>query len=67
MGIALYDQGKLEDAIAELEIAVHLDLSNTVIRNNLEIYRNKKKGFGGVYLVRIALSSATSSLAEMSV
>ncbi|MEH2083206.1 MAG: tetratricopeptide repeat protein [Nostoc sp.] len=47
LGSALSDQGKLEEAIAELEIAIHLDPSNTVIRNNLEIYRNKKKGFWG--------------------
>ncbi|MBW4446403.1 MAG: tetratricopeptide repeat protein [Spirirestis rafaelensis WJT71-NPBG6] len=47
LGNALYDQGKLDEAIAELEIAVRLDPSNTVIRDNLEIYRNKNKGFWG--------------------
>jgi hypothetical protein len=40
-------QGKLEEAIAELEIAVRLNPSSTLFRNNLEIYRNKKKGFWG--------------------
>ncbi|GAX44868.1 TPR repeat-containing protein [Tolypothrix sp. NIES-4075] len=47
LGIALSNQGKLDEAIAELEIAVHLDLSSTLFRDNLEIYRNKKKGFWG--------------------
>ncbi|QLE48132.1 tetratricopeptide repeat protein [Nostoc sp. C057] len=47
LGLALYDQGKLEEAIAELEIAVCLNPSSTIFRKNLEIYRNKKKGFWG--------------------
>ncbi|WP_141699691.1 tetratricopeptide repeat protein, partial [Nostoc sp. KVJ20] len=47
LGNALYDQGKVKEAIAELEIAVRLEPSNTLFRDNLEIYRNKKKGFWG--------------------
>jgi len=47
LGLALYNQGKVDDAIAELEIAVSLDPSSTLFRDNLEIYRNKKKGFWG--------------------
>ena len=47
LGLALEKQGKLEEAIGELEIAVRLDPSNTVIRKNLEIYKYKKKGFWG--------------------
>ena len=47
LGSALSDQGKLEQAIAELEIAVSLDPSSTLFRKNLEIYRNEKKGFWG--------------------
>jgi tetratricopeptide (TPR) repeat protein len=51
LGRALYDQGKLEDAIAELEIAVRLDPSSTLYRKNLENYKIKRRAFGGVYLV----------------
>jgi TPR repeat len=40
-----YKQGKLEEAIAELEIAVRLDPSNTQFRENLKSLKNKKKGF----------------------
>ncbi|MEJ6481807.1 tetratricopeptide repeat protein [Nostoc punctiforme UO1] len=47
LGIALKGQGKLSEAIAELEIAVRLNPSSTLFRKNLEIYRNKKKGFWG--------------------
>ncbi|MCC5643657.1 tetratricopeptide repeat protein [Nostoc sp. CHAB 5824] len=47
LGNALKAQGKLEEAIAELEIAVRLNPSSTLFRENLEIYRNKKKGFWG--------------------
>ncbi len=47
LGIALSDQGKLEEAIAELEIAVRLDPTRTLFRENLENYKNKKKGFWG--------------------
>ncbi|MGI8500842.1 MAG: tetratricopeptide repeat protein, partial [Hassallia sp.] len=32
LGLALYNQGKLDDAIAELEIAVHLEPTDTVFR-----------------------------------
>lgn len=44
-GYALYDQGKLEAAIAELEIAIHLEPTNSRVRETLEIIRNKNKGF----------------------
>ena len=47
LGFALSAQGKLEQAIAELEIAVRLDPNNTLFRENLELLRNKKKGFWG--------------------
>ena len=45
LGLALYAQGKLEEAIAELEQAIRLDPSNTLFRDNLKIFRNKKRGF----------------------
>ncbi|MEA5564990.1 tetratricopeptide repeat protein, partial [Anabaena sp. UHCC 0399] len=45
LGNALYAQGKLEEAIAELEIAVRLDPNRTLFREDLERYKNKKKGF----------------------
>ena len=47
LGLALEDQGKLSEAITELEIAVHLNPSSTLFRKNLEISRNEKKGFWG--------------------
>ncbi|MEH2307368.1 tetratricopeptide repeat protein [Nostoc sp.] len=47
LGNALKGQGKLSEAIAELEIAVRLNPSSTIFRKNLEIYRNEKKGFWG--------------------
>lgn len=47
LGNALSEQGKLKEAIAELEIAVRLDPSSTRFRDNLEIYKNKKKGLWG--------------------
>jgi tetratricopeptide (TPR) repeat protein len=45
LGNALKKQGKLDEAIAELEIAVYLEPTNTLFRQNLEILRDKKKGF----------------------
>ena len=47
LGLALYNQGKVDEAIAEIEIAVRLDPSSKLFRKNLEIYKNKKKGFWG--------------------
>ncbi|WP_414579462.1 tetratricopeptide repeat protein, partial [Anabaena sp. CCY 9402-a] len=47
LGLALQDQGKLEAAIAEVNIAIHLEPTNSLFRENLEIIRNQKKGFWG--------------------
>ncbi|HIK04459.1 MAG TPA: tetratricopeptide repeat protein [Trichormus sp. M33_DOE_039] len=47
LGIALEAQGKPEEAIAVMEIAVSLDPTSNLFRRNLEIFKNKKKGFWG--------------------
>lgn len=47
LGFVLDTQGKLEEAMAELKIALRRDPNSTLFGDNLEIYKNKNKGFWG--------------------